>query len=153
MFSFNNVRRLPSATGWGRKLPFEARLVVTDPSLSPPGRSFLARTGPTSPYYTHTAEALAKHSEVPRTRPGASCRRLSRARSSMAPAARRSPSSMTTGCAPSRPRSRSRASSTISSGAGRRQIRPGCARNWGGTSRITHAKPVMDSALSRRRWR
>ena len=54
--------------------------------------------------------------------------------SSTAPATRRWASPMTTGSAPTRPRKSSRASSRISSAAGRRPTPPGCARRSAASS-------------------
>ncbi|NJM35993.1 MAG: excinuclease ABC subunit UvrA [Rhodomicrobium sp.] len=67
LFSFNNpFGACPKCDGLGTELQFEASLVVPDPSLSLRKGAIApwARTGNTSPYYTQTLEALAKHYKV-----------------------------------------------------------------------------------------
>ena len=67
LFSFNNpFGACPKCDGLGTELQFEAALVVPDPSLSLRKGAILpwAKTGNTSPYYTQTLEALAKHYKV-----------------------------------------------------------------------------------------
>jgi excinuclease ABC subunit A len=64
LFSFNNpFGACPKCDGLGTELQFEAELVVPDPSLSMRKGAVApwSRTGNTSPYYTQTLEALAKH--------------------------------------------------------------------------------------------
>jgi excinuclease ABC subunit A len=64
LFSFNNpFGACPKCDGLGTELQFEAELVVPDPSLSLRKGAVApwSRTGNTSPYYTQTLEALAKH--------------------------------------------------------------------------------------------
>ncbi|HKJ62576.1 MAG TPA: excinuclease ABC subunit UvrA, partial [Hyphomicrobiales bacterium] len=67
LFSFNNpFGACPKCDGLGTELQFEAALVVPDPSLSLRKGAIVpwAKTGNTSPYYTQTLEALAKHYKV-----------------------------------------------------------------------------------------
>jgi excinuclease ABC subunit A len=67
LFSFNNpFGACPKCDGLGTELQFEADLVVPDPSLSLRKGAIVpwSRTGNTSPYYTQTLEALAKHYKV-----------------------------------------------------------------------------------------
>lgn len=67
LFSFNNpFGACPKCDGLGTELQFEASLVVPDPSLSLRKGVIVpwSRTGNTSPYYTQTLEALAKHYKV-----------------------------------------------------------------------------------------
>src|SRR4029450_12997294 len=67
LFSFNNpFGACPKCDGLGTQLQFEAALVVPDASLSLRKGAIVpwARTGNTSPYYTQTLEALAKHFKV-----------------------------------------------------------------------------------------
>ncbi len=67
LFSFNNpFGACPKCDGLGTELQFEAALVVPDPSLSMRKGAIVpwARTGNTSPYYTQTLDALAKHYKV-----------------------------------------------------------------------------------------
>jgi excinuclease ABC subunit A len=64
LFSFNApAGACPKCDGLGTELKFEAELVVPDPSLSLRDGAVLpwSKTGNTSPYYTQTLEALAKH--------------------------------------------------------------------------------------------
>jgi excinuclease ABC subunit A len=64
LFSFNNpFGACPKCDGLGTELRFEPDLVVPDPSLSLREGAIVpwAKTGNTSPYYTQTLEALAKH--------------------------------------------------------------------------------------------
>ena len=64
LFSFNNpFGACPKCDGLGTELHFEPDLVVPDTSLSLRDGAILpwAKTGNTSPYYTQTLEALAKH--------------------------------------------------------------------------------------------
>ncbi|KZK82510.1 UvrABC system protein A [Pseudovibrio sp. Ad46] len=71
LFSFNNpFGACPTCDGLGTKLAFEAELVVPDQSLSLRGGAILpwSKTGSTSPYYTQTLEALAKHHKQPMTK-------------------------------------------------------------------------------------
>ncbi|MEW5423115.1 excinuclease ABC subunit UvrA [Amorphus sp. 3PC139-8] len=72
LFSFNNpAGACPSCDGLGTMLSFEADLVVPDETLSLRAGAVLpwARTGNTSPYYTQTLEALAKHFDGSMTEP------------------------------------------------------------------------------------
>jgi len=67
LFSFNNpFGACPKCDGLGTELQFEATLVVPDPSLSLRKGAIVpwSRTGNTSPYYTQTLDALAKHYKV-----------------------------------------------------------------------------------------
>jgi excinuclease ABC subunit A len=67
LFSFNNpFGACPKCDGLGTELQFEAALVVPDASLSMRKGAIApwSRTGNTSPYYTQTLEALAKHFKV-----------------------------------------------------------------------------------------
>ena len=67
LFSFNNpFGACPKCDGLGTQLQFEAAMVVPDPSLSLRKGAIIpwARTGNTSPYYTQTLDALAKHYKV-----------------------------------------------------------------------------------------
>lgn len=64
LFSFNNpFGACPKCDGLGTELKFEADLVVPDTTLSLRDGAVVpwAKTGNTSPYYTQTLEALAKH--------------------------------------------------------------------------------------------
>lgn len=64
LFSFNNpFGACPKCDGLGTELRFEPDLVVPDSSLSLREGAIVpwAKTGNTSPYYTQTLEALAKH--------------------------------------------------------------------------------------------
>jgi excinuclease ABC subunit A len=72
LFSFNNpFGACPKCDGLGTELRFEASLVVPDPSLSLRKGAIVpwSRTGNTSPYYTQTLEALAKHYKVSMSTP------------------------------------------------------------------------------------
>jgi excinuclease ABC subunit A len=74
LFSFNNpFGACPKCDGLGTQLEFEPALVVPDPSLSLRKGAVVpwARTGNTSPYYTQTLEALAKHFKVSMNTPWA----------------------------------------------------------------------------------
>ncbi len=67
LFSFNNpFGACPKCDGLGTELRFEAALVVPDASLSLRKGAIIpwARTGNSSPYYTQTLDALAKHYKV-----------------------------------------------------------------------------------------
>ncbi len=64
LFSFNNpFGACPKCDGLGTEFKFEPDLVVPDETLSLRDGAILpwAKTGNTSPYYTQTLEALAKH--------------------------------------------------------------------------------------------
>ncbi|MFO1121063.1 MAG: excinuclease ABC subunit UvrA [Hyphomicrobiales bacterium] len=64
LFSFNNpFGACPKCDGLGTELKFEPELVVPDATLSLREGAILpwSKTGNTSPYYTQTLEALAKH--------------------------------------------------------------------------------------------
>ncbi|MGH6855011.1 MAG: excinuclease ABC subunit UvrA, partial [Aestuariivirga sp.] len=72
LFSFNNpFGACPKCDGLGTELKFEPDLVVPDDSLSLRDGAILpwAKTGNTSPYYTQTLQALAKHYKFPMTAP------------------------------------------------------------------------------------
>ncbi|MBC8049043.1 MAG: excinuclease ABC subunit UvrA, partial [Chitinophagales bacterium] len=72
LFSFNNpYGACPKCDGLGTELQFEAALVVPDPSLSMQKGAIApwARTGNTSPYYTQTLQALAKHYKMSMNKP------------------------------------------------------------------------------------
>jgi excinuclease ABC subunit A len=72
LFSFNNpFGACPKCDGLGTELQFEPTLVVPDASLSLRKGAVVpwARTGNTSPYYTQTLDALAKHFKVSMTVP------------------------------------------------------------------------------------
>jgi excinuclease ABC subunit A len=72
LFSFNNpFGACPKCDGLGTELRFEASLVIPDPSLSLRKGAIVpwSRTGNTSPYYTQTLEALAKHYKVSMSTP------------------------------------------------------------------------------------
>jgi len=72
LFSFNNpFGACPTCDGLGTELKFEADLVVPDTSLSLREGAILpwAKTGNTSPYYTQTLQALAKHYKFSMTTP------------------------------------------------------------------------------------
>jgi excinuclease ABC subunit A len=72
LFSFNNpYGACPKCDGLGTELRFEPSLVVPDPSLSLQKGAIApwARTGNTSPYYTQTLQAIARHYKVSMTRP------------------------------------------------------------------------------------
>jgi len=72
LFSFNNpYGACPSCDGLGTELRFEPDLVVPDSSLSLRGGAVTpwARTGNTSPYYSQTLEAIAKHFKVTMSAP------------------------------------------------------------------------------------
>ena len=72
LFSFNNpYGACPSCDGLGTELRFERDLVVPDTSLSLRGGAVTpwARTGNTSPYYSQTLEAIAKHFKVTMSAP------------------------------------------------------------------------------------
>lgn len=72
LFSFNNpFGACPKCDGLGTELKFESDLVVPDESLSLRDGAILpwAKTGNTSPYYTQTLEALAKHYKFSMTAP------------------------------------------------------------------------------------
>ena len=64
IFSFNNpFGACPACDGLGTELKFEPEMVVPDANLSLRQGAIApwAKTGATSPYYTQTLEALAKH--------------------------------------------------------------------------------------------
>jgi excinuclease ABC subunit A len=72
LFSFNNpYGACPSCDGLGTELRFEPDLVVPDPSLGLRAGALIpwARTGNTSPYYSQTLEAIAKHYKVSMSTP------------------------------------------------------------------------------------
>jgi len=72
LFSFNNpFGACPKCDGLGTELKFEPDLVVPDVTLSLRDGAILpwAKTGNTSPYYTQTLEALAKHYKFGMTTP------------------------------------------------------------------------------------
>src|SRR5262245_61668699 len=72
LFSFNNpFGACPKCDGLGTELRFEPDLVVPDPALSLREGAIMpwAKTGNTSPYYTQTLEALAKHFKFSMTTP------------------------------------------------------------------------------------
>jgi excinuclease ABC subunit A len=72
LFSFNNpFGACPKCDGLGTELRFEPELVVPDETLSLREGAVLpwAKTGNTSPYYTQTLEALAKHFKFSMTTP------------------------------------------------------------------------------------
>ncbi|MGE3829834.1 MAG: excinuclease ABC subunit UvrA, partial [Parvibaculaceae bacterium] len=72
LFSFNApAGACPKCDGLGTELKFEADLVVPDASISLRDGAVLpwAKTGNTSPYYTQTLEALAKHYKFSMTTP------------------------------------------------------------------------------------
>jgi excinuclease ABC subunit A len=67
LFSFNSPHgACPVCDGLGTKLEFDAALVVPDPLLTLQEGAILpwARTGSTSPYYTQTLQAIARHFKV-----------------------------------------------------------------------------------------
>ena len=72
LFSFNNpFGACPKCDGLGTELHFEPDLVVPDNTLSLREGAIVpwAKTGNTSPYYTQTLEALAKHYKFAMTTP------------------------------------------------------------------------------------
>ncbi|MFN0190594.1 MAG: excinuclease ABC subunit UvrA [Aestuariivirga sp.] len=72
LFSFNNpFGACPKCDGLGTELVFEPELVVPDESLSLRQGAVApwSKTGNTSPYYTQTLEALAKHFKFSMTAP------------------------------------------------------------------------------------
>ncbi len=67
LFSFNNpYGACPDCDGLGTELKFEPALVVPDPSLSLHQGAIYpwARTGNTTPFYTQTLQAIARHYKV-----------------------------------------------------------------------------------------
>jgi excinuclease ABC subunit A len=67
LFSFNApAGACPTCDGLGTELQFEPELVIPDPSLSLKDGAIYpwTRSGPASPYYEQTLEALAKHYKV-----------------------------------------------------------------------------------------
>ncbi len=72
LFSFNNpFGACPACDGLGTELKFEAEMIVPDATLSLREGAIApwAKTGATSPYYTQTLEALAKHYKGSMTKP------------------------------------------------------------------------------------
>ena len=72
LFSFNSPQgACPTCDGLGTQLMFEPDLVVPDGGLSLRDGAVLpwAKTGQTSPYYTQTLEAIARHFKVSMTAP------------------------------------------------------------------------------------
>ena len=72
IFSFNNpFGACPACDGLGTELKFEPDMVVPDANLSLREGAIApwAKTGATSPYYTQTLEALAKHYKFSMTTP------------------------------------------------------------------------------------
>ncbi len=72
IFSFNNpFGACPACDGLGTELKFEPDMVVPDQNLSLREGAIApwAKTGATSPYYTQTLEALAKHYKFSTTTP------------------------------------------------------------------------------------
>jgi excinuclease ABC subunit A len=72
IFSFNNpFGACPACDGLGTELKFEPDMVVPDQNLSLREGAVApwAKTGATSPYYTQTLEALAKHYKFSMTTP------------------------------------------------------------------------------------
>ncbi len=72
IFSFNNpFGACPACDGLGTELKFEPDMVVPDGNLSLREGAIApwAKTGATSPYYTQTLEALAKHYKFSMTTP------------------------------------------------------------------------------------
>jgi len=67
LFSFNNpYGACPDCDGLGTELKFEPALVVPDPSLSLQQGAIYpwARTGNTTPFYTQTLQAIARHYKI-----------------------------------------------------------------------------------------
>ncbi|RIA55130.1 excinuclease ABC subunit UvrA [Dichotomicrobium thermohalophilum] len=67
LFSFNNpYGACPDCDGLGTELKFEPALIVPDPNLSLQRGAIApwARTGNTTPYYTQTLQAIARHCKV-----------------------------------------------------------------------------------------
>ena len=156
LFSFNNpFGACPKCDGLGTQLQFEAALVVPDPSLSLRKGAIVpwARTGNTSPYYTQTLEALAKHYKVSMNAPW-----------SELPETVQNAILYGTGSEAitfvyddgMRTFKTSKPFEGVINNIERRWKEtdsPGCARSWAATSRITLARHAMASASSRRRWR
>ena len=152
LFSFNNpFGACPKCGGLGVEQHIDADLVIPDKDAHPAQGRDRAVGESSSPYYTQTLDALGKHYRSRSTPSGRTCRRRRRTRSSTAPATTRSSSPTTTACAPTRPRSRSRASSPISSAAARRPRATGRARSCRNISPTSPATPATASGSSPRR--
>ena len=152
LFSFNNpFGACPDCGGLGVEQQIDADL--SSPTRTPPcararsrrGRDRRRRT--TCRRSTRSASTTSSRS----TPSGRTSARRPRTPSSTAPATTTSSSPTTTACAPTRPRSRSRASSPISSAATRRPRASGRARSCRSISPTSPARPATASASSPRR--
>ena len=149
LFSFNNpFGACPACGGLGVEQHIDADLVIPDNDATlAQGRDralgeIVARPI-TSRRSTRSASTTASRS----TPSGRTCRRRRRTPSCTAPARTRSSSPMTTACAATRPRSRSRASSPISSAAARKPRATGRARSCRNISPTCPAPPATASRL------
>ena len=114
LFSFNNpAGACPTCDGLGTELKFEPELVVPDENaVAAPrrDRALGARPAPPRPTTSRRWKRWRKHYKIKMTTPwGELPPKVRDAILSTAPATRRSTSPTTTACAPTRPRSRSRA--------------------------------------------
>ena len=143
LFSFNNpFGACPKCDGLGVEQHIDADLVVPDKERTLRKGAIAPWAKSSSPYYTQTLRRSASTTSSRSTPSGRTCRRRRRTPSSTAPATPRSASPMTTACAPTRPRGRSKASSPISSAAARRPTATGRARRSRATSLTCRAKPA-----------
>ena len=153
LFSFNNpFGACPACGGLGVEQHIDADLVIPDKDKTLRGGAIAPWAKSTSPLLHPDAagarQALQVHARHQMEGPaeedaGRHPARLGRGR--------RSASSTTTGCAPIRPRNRSKAWSPISSGAGARPTAIGRARRWRNISPTSPAPPAPASGSSPRR--
>ena len=145
LFSFNNpYGACPTCDGLGTELHFEAELVVPDPTLSlrdgailpwSQDRQYLALLHPDARGAGQALQVLDDDAMGEPAEEGARCHPLRHRRG-------RNHFIYDDGLRTYKTRRPSKASSAISSGAGGKPIRTGCARSWRATSRTIPAKPA-----------
>ena len=130
LFSFNNpFGACPKCGGLGVEQQIDADLVIPDKDAHlAQGRDRAVGEIVARPITCRRWRRSASTTSSRSTPSGRTCRRRRRTPSSTAPATTRSASPTTTACAPTRPRSRSKASSPISSAATRKPRATGRAR-------------------------
>ncbi len=148
LFSFNNpFGACPKCGGLGVEQHIDADLIIPDKDATLRKGAIAPWAKSSSPYYLQTLECARQALQVrARRHAGRTCRRRPRTPSSMAPAMTTSSSPTTTACAPTRPRSRSRASSPTWSGAGRKPRATGRARSCRSISPTCRATPARATA-------
>src|SRR6202043_2907522 len=142
LFSFNNpYGACPACGGLGVKQHIDEDLVIPDKEMSLRKGAIAPWAKPSSPYYIQTLTALGKFYKFTLDTKWRTCRRKRKTPSWTGPARTRSNSPMKTAWRPTTPRSRSRASSPISTAAIARPRANGRARNWRNISPIFPARP------------